>query len=157
LEANESLAAAASEERAAGSALVASGDRDSFQLALRTTILYPPRGGEIARIGPDEVRRPGIRVGRTRIILFVLAGLAAGVSGVMVAAQFNGDPKVIEEGWEFSVIVAAVLGGTCLSGGKGLVLGTVVGAAIVGVMSSGRNIMEIDDSGSMSFKVWFWC
>jgi ribose/xylose/arabinose/galactoside ABC-type transport system permease subunit len=86
----------------------------------------------------------GIRVGRTRVILFVLAGLAAGVAGVMVAGQFNGDPKVIEEGWEFSVIVAAVLGGTSLSGGKGLVLGTVVGAAIVGVMSSGLNIMGID-------------
>jgi DNA polymerase-1 len=46
------------EERAGGSALVASGDRDSFQLASpRTTILYPSRGGEIARIGPEEVRQ----------------------------------------------------------------------------------------------------
>jgi DNA polymerase I len=46
------------EERAGGSALVASGDRDSFQLASsRTTILYPSRGGEIARVGPEEVRQ----------------------------------------------------------------------------------------------------
>src|SRR5215469_7287540 len=51
-------AAAAAEERAGGSALVASGDRDSFQLASqRTTILYPSRGGDIARIGPEEVRQ----------------------------------------------------------------------------------------------------
>ena len=58
-EADDFLAAAvAAEERAGGSALVASGDRDSFQLAsLRTTILYPSRGGEIARIGPEEVRQ----------------------------------------------------------------------------------------------------
>ena len=58
-EADDFLAAAvAAEERAGGSALVASGDRDSFQLASpRTTILYPSRGGEIARIGPDEVRQ----------------------------------------------------------------------------------------------------
>ena len=57
-EADDFLAAAvAAEERACGSALVASGDRDSFQLASqRTTILYPSRGGEIARIGPEEVR-----------------------------------------------------------------------------------------------------
>ena len=57
-EADDFLAAAvAAEERARGSALVASGDRDSFQLAsLRTTILYPSRGGELARIGPEEVR-----------------------------------------------------------------------------------------------------
>ena len=44
------------EERADGSAVVASGDRDSFQLASpNTTILYPVRGGEVARVGPDEV------------------------------------------------------------------------------------------------------
>jgi len=57
-EADDFLAAAvASEERRGGSALVASGDRDSFQLASeRTTILYPVRGGDPARIGPDEVR-----------------------------------------------------------------------------------------------------
>jgi exodeoxyribonuclease III len=58
-EADDFLAAAvAAEERVGGSALVASGDRDSFQLASpHTTILYPSRGGEIARIGPEEVRQ----------------------------------------------------------------------------------------------------
>ena len=57
-EADDFLAAAvAAEERARGTAVVASGDRDSFQLASpSTTILYPSRGGELARIGPEEVR-----------------------------------------------------------------------------------------------------
>jgi 5'-3' exonuclease len=57
-EADDFLAAAASaEERRGGTALVASGDRDTFQLAsARTTILYPVRAGEMARIGPMEVR-----------------------------------------------------------------------------------------------------
>jgi len=57
-EADDFLAAAvAAEERRGGTALVASGDRDTFQLASQaTTILYPVRAGEIARIGPDEVR-----------------------------------------------------------------------------------------------------
>jgi DNA polymerase I len=58
-EADDFLAAAvAAEERAGGAALVARGDRDSFQLvSSRPTILYPARGGEIARVGPEEVRR----------------------------------------------------------------------------------------------------
>ena len=58
-EADDFLAAAvAAEERARGTAVVASGDRDSFQLASpSTTILYPSRGGELARIGPEEVRQ----------------------------------------------------------------------------------------------------
>ena len=50
-------AAAAAEEKRRGTVLIASGDRDTFQLASnRTTILFPVRGGEIARIGPAEVR-----------------------------------------------------------------------------------------------------
>jgi exodeoxyribonuclease III len=58
-EADDFLAAAvAAEERAGGTAIVASGDRDSFQLAsAHTTILYPSRGGELARIGPEEIRQ----------------------------------------------------------------------------------------------------
>ena len=58
-EADDFLAAAvAAEERGGGSALVASGDRDAFQLASpSTTILYPVRAAEIARVGPDEVRQ----------------------------------------------------------------------------------------------------
>jgi DNA polymerase-1 len=58
-EADDFLAAAvAAEERAGGSVVVASGDRDSFQLAsATTTLLYPSRGREIARIEPEEVRQ----------------------------------------------------------------------------------------------------
>jgi 5'-3' exonuclease, N-terminal resolvase-like domain len=57
-EADDFLAAAVvPEERAGGTPVVASGDRDSFQLASpTTTVLYPLRGGELARIGPEEVR-----------------------------------------------------------------------------------------------------
>ncbi|HEY7301056.1 MAG TPA: 5'-3' exonuclease [Xanthobacteraceae bacterium] len=59
-------AAAAAEERRGGTALIASGDRDSFQLASdRTTILYPVRAGEMARVGPAEVReRYGVDPGQ---------------------------------------------------------------------------------------------
>jgi ribose/xylose/arabinose/galactoside ABC-type transport system permease subunit len=103
-------------------------------------------GPHSVAIGSNEsaARLSGIRVDRVRVVLFVAAGLAAGVAGVVLAAQFNGDPKVVEEGWEFAVIVAAVLGGTSLAGGKGAVLGTLIGAAIVGVVSTGLNILGVD-------------
>ncbi|HEX2071372.1 MAG TPA: ABC transporter permease [Thermoleophilaceae bacterium] len=97
-------------------------------------------------IGSNEsaARLSGIRVDRVRALLFVAAGLAAGVSGVILAGQFNGDPKIVEEGWEFAVIVAAVLGGTSLAGGQGSVVGTLIGALIVGVIASGLNILGVD-------------
>jgi DNA polymerase-1 len=66
-EADDFLAAgAAAEERAGGTVLIASGDRDTFQLASeRTTILFPQRGGEMLRIGPAEVReRYGVEPGQ---------------------------------------------------------------------------------------------
>jgi ribose/xylose/arabinose/galactoside ABC-type transport system permease subunit len=97
-------------------------------------------------IGSNEsaARLSGIRVNRVRVFLFVAAGVAAGISGVILAGQFNGDPKIVEEGWEFAVIVAAVLGGTSLAGGRGSVVGTLIGAVIVGVIASGLNILGVD-------------
>jgi ribose/xylose/arabinose/galactoside ABC-type transport system permease subunit len=97
-------------------------------------------------IGSNEsaARLSGIRVDRIRVILFIAAGLSAGLAGAVLAGQFNGDPNVVNEGWEFSVIVAAVLGGTSLSGGRGTVFGTLIGASIVGVLAAGLTIVGVN-------------
>lgn len=97
-------------------------------------------------IGSNEsaARLSGIRVDRIRVVLFIAAGLSAGLAGAVLAGQFNGDPNVVNEGWEFSVIVAAVLGGTSLSGGRGTVFGTLIGASIVGVLAAGLTIVGVN-------------
>lgn len=88
----------------------------------------------------EGARLSGIRVSRLRVGLFVLAGTTAGIAGVVLASRLNsGQPSLTTSGWEFQVIVAAVLGGVSLAGGRGTVLGTCAGASIVVVISVALN------------------
>jgi len=88
----------------------------------------------------EGARLSGIRVDRLRFGLFILAGTAAGIAGIVVASRLDsGQPTLTTQGWEFQVIVAAVLGGVSLAGGRGTVLGTCAGAAIVVVISVALN------------------
>lgn len=86
----------------------------------------------------EGARLAGLRVNRLRIFLFVNAGFAAGIAGVLLNSKSaSGQPSLTTGGYEFAVIVAAVLGGVSLSGGQGTVIGTCAGAAIVGVIETG--------------------
>lgn len=86
----------------------------------------------------EGARLTGLRVNRLRVFLFINAGFAAGIAGVLLNSKSNsGQPSLTTGGFEFAVIVAAVLGGVSLSGGQGTVIGTCAGAAIVGVIETG--------------------
>lgn len=75
--------------------------------------------------------------------LFVLVSALAAFSGVMMASRFGaGDPRS-GTGFEFDVIVAILLGGTSLSGGKGSVVGTLLGALIVAVLGNGLDMLNV--------------
>jgi ribose/xylose/arabinose/galactoside ABC-type transport system permease subunit len=89
-------------------------------------------------------RLAGIRVDRFRILLFIGSGAATGFAGILVASRLNSGQPTVGSGFEFEVIVAAILGGVSLSGGRGTVLGTCVGAAIVGVIGNALDIMNVE-------------
>jgi ribose/xylose/arabinose/galactoside ABC-type transport system permease subunit len=75
--------------------------------------------------------------------LFVMVSTLAAFSGVMMASRFGaGDPRS-GTGFEFDVIVAILLGGTSLSGGKGSVVGTLLGALIVAVLGNGLDMLNV--------------
>ena len=103
-------------------------------------------GRHVYAIGGNEetARLSGVDVGRALVILYVLAGLTAGLAGLMMASRFgSGDPNAYV-GFEFDVIVAVILGGTSLAGGEGRVAGTVLGALIVGFLSNSLNLIGVD-------------
>jgi len=94
--------------------------------------------------GSKEVARlAGIPVRRTLLIVYVLAGLCAGIAGVISAARLQSATPVLGTGYELSAIAAVVLGGTSLEGGRGSFAGTLAGALIIGVLGNGLTLMNV--------------
>jgi simple sugar transport system permease protein len=103
-------------------------------------VFYRMRFGQyITGIGSNEesVRRAGVRTNFVKMMALTLSGAAAGLAGVITAARLgSGDAN---SGFDFAltVITAVVLGGTDLLGGRGSVIGTVIGAVLIGVITNG--------------------
>lgn len=110
-------------------------------IVLRYTVF----GRYIYAIGSSEptARLCGIPVGRTRLTVYVLAGLFAGTAGLLrFAHTSSGDPNT-GDGLELEVIAAVVLGGASLTGGRGTVAGTVIGVVILGVLVNFVHIVQV--------------
>lgn len=108
-----------------------------------------PFGVKVRAIGSNEVaaRTTGIRVDRTLILAFVITGITAAFAAVLQVAKLSvGDPNV-GVGWEINPITAVILGGTALSGGKGNVWGTLIGAILVEFVKMGLNILGVGEAG----------
>ncbi len=91
----------------------------------------------------EAVRRAGVRVDRHLIKVYALAGLMAGVAGVMSLAFFH-TTTIAGHGYDnLNVITAVVMGGTSLFGGRGTVVGTVIGVFIPAVLNSGLVILGV--------------
>ncbi len=85
----------------------------------------------------------GINAGAVTMILYAIVGITAGLSGTMMASRLGvGDPN-IGIGFEFAVIIAVVLGGTSLAGGEGTIVGTIIGALIVGALGNGLKLLNV--------------
>ncbi len=96
-------------------------------------------GRYIYAIGGNEeaARLSGITVDRVKLIVYTLTGFLAALGGMILAARSNTAQPTAGLGSELSVIAAVVVGGTSLMGGEGSVLGTVIGAAILGIIPCG--------------------
>jgi ribose/xylose/arabinose/galactoside ABC-type transport system permease subunit len=92
----------------------------------------------------EGARLAGIPVDRFKIVLFTLSGTAAGLAGVLVTSRLGSGVPNIGDNIEFDVIVAAVLGGVSLAGGRGTVLATCAGATMLVVIQSALNINGVD-------------
>jgi ribose transport system permease protein len=85
----------------------------------------------------------GVKADSIVAILYIIVGVLAGVSGVMMASRLGvGEPNVAI-GFEFDVIIAVILGGTSLAGGEGSILGMVIGALIVACIDDGLNLLNV--------------
>ena len=85
----------------------------------------------------------GIDVRRWKILVYTLAGLFTGIAGIMISARLGSAQPATGMGYELQAIAAVVIGGTSLSGGKGSIVGTVIGALIISTLNNGLQIMSI--------------
>lgn len=85
----------------------------------------------------------GIDVRRWKIAIYAFAGLFIGLAGVLISARLGSAQPATGMGYELQAIAAVVIGGTSLSGGKGSITGTVIGALIISVLNNGLQIMSI--------------
>ncbi|MET4582904.1 ribose transport system permease protein [Conyzicola nivalis] len=97
-------------------------------------------------IGGDEpiAKLSGINIRKYKISSFVLSGTASGIAGVMAATQLGVGDTTIGTGFLFTAITAVVLGGTLLVGGRGGVIRTLIGVAIITVLANGLILVGVD-------------
>ena len=95
-------------------------------------------GRNIYAIGdsPTAARLAGINVEGTRLLVFILCGMLAGLGGIILGGNLASANPDLGRGYELDVIAAVILGGTALSGGRGSILGVVLGALLMALLSN---------------------
>jgi ribose transport system permease protein len=102
-------------------------------------------GRYIYAIGGNEsaARLSGININRVKIAVYALAGAFAAIGGIIVTSRLDSAQPNAGASYELDAIAAVVIGGTSLSGGKGSVWGTVLGAVIIGVLNNGLVLLNV--------------
>jgi ribose transport system permease protein len=91
----------------------------------------------------EAARCSGIQLGKYTILIYGLGGALAGLSGMIEAARLVTGQPTAGDGYELRVIAAVVIGGGSLNGGRGTVLGTIVGSLIMALLSNGCNLLGV--------------
>jgi ribose transport system permease protein len=91
----------------------------------------------------EAARYAGVRVSRCQILFYLMLGALTGLAGAIESARLITGQPTAGEGYELRVIAAVVIGGGSLSGGQGTVIGTIIGALIMGVLANGANLLRI--------------
>ena len=94
--------------------------------------------------GNEEASRlSGINVKQVKLWSFVMAGILSAIAGFIITSRLNSAEPTSGSGLELDAIAAVILGGTSLTGGKGGLIGTVIGAIILGVLDNGMNLLNV--------------
>ncbi len=96
-------------------------------------------------IGSNEeaTRLSGVNTAAWKTAIYTLGGAFSGLAGVLIASRLNSAQPALGAGYELDAIAAVVIGGTSLSGGEGTILGTVIGAFIMSVLTNGLRILSV--------------
>jgi len=102
-------------------------------------------GKSVYAIGGNEKAAyiSGVKLNKVKIIIYSISGIMSSISGLIITSRLSSAQPTAGASYEMDAIAAVVLGGTSLSGGKGRILGTLIGALIIGVLNNGLNIIGV--------------
>lgn len=111
-------------------------------------------GRYVYALGGNEsaTRLSGINVDRVKIGVYAICGLLAALAGLIVTSRLSSAQPTAGMGYELDAIAAVVLGGTSLAGGKGRIMGTLVGALIIGFLNNALNLLDVSSYYQMIAK-----
>jgi ribose transport system permease protein len=95
----------------------------------------------------EAARLAGVRVHWILLFVYTMSGLLAGLGGIILASQLKSGAPTYGLLYELYVIAAVVVGGTSLSGGEGKMIGTLIGALMIGVIQNGMNLTGVESYG----------
>ncbi len=100
----------------------------------------------------DTARLSGIKIARIQLMVYSLAGLLTGITGMIVMSRVNSGQPSVANGFELEVITAVVLGGVSISGGRGSLIGVLLGVLITGVLNNGLIIMNVSEYNQLVIR-----
>ncbi len=102
-------------------------------------------GRHVYAVGGNEEasRLSGVSVDRVKIWVYTLSGAMSAMAGIILTSRLNSAQPTAGAGYELDAIAAVVLGGTSLTGGRGWIFGTLVGALLIGVLNNGLNLLGV--------------
>ena len=102
-------------------------------------------GRQVYAVGGNEraATLSGLNVNRIKLLVYTLGGALCGVAGLLVTARLDSATPNAGLGYELDSIAAVVIGGTSLNGGRGTIMGTVLGCLIIGVLNNGLVLLEV--------------
>lgn len=111
-------------------------------------------GRYVYAVGGNEsaTRLSGINVDRVKIGAYAICGLLAALAGLIVTSRLSSAQPTAGMGYELDAIAAVVLGGTSLMGGKGRIMGTLIGALIIGFLNNALNLLDVSSYFQMIAK-----
>lgn len=125
----------------------------ALAVALALVLRYTTWGRALYAMGDDEnnARRHGVNVVRVRLVSFVISGALAGVAGVVWGSMNRSADPFSIVGSELDVLAAAVIGGASIVGGRGTVIGTVLGVLLVGLIGSSLTLIGVPSEWRQAF------
>ncbi|MDU5080357.1 ribose ABC transporter permease [Tissierella sp. P1] len=94
----------------------------------------------------------GVNTAKIKILAYTASGILAAIAGIIVTSRLSSAQPTSGEGYELDAIAAVVLGGTSLVGGQGTIIGTIIGALIIGILNNALNLMDVQSYYQMIAK-----